>query len=51
LVKDHYANLGFSLVDTAPDGTTRWELDVHTARVVGAPMIVHSLGFELPGTA
>jgi predicted enzyme involved in methoxymalonyl-ACP biosynthesis len=28
LVREHYAGLGFTLVDTAADGTTRWSLDI-----------------------
>jgi FkbH-like protein len=28
LVREHYAGLGFTLLDTAADGTTRWALDV-----------------------
>ena len=40
LVKDHYARLGFALVDTQPDGTTRWALPVGTASAEALPMIV-----------
>jgi FkbH-like protein len=31
LVKEHYANLGFTQIDIAPDGATRWELAISDA--------------------
>ena len=50
MVKEHYSLLGFTLVDTELDGTTHWSLDVFTAKVAGAPMIVKSIGFGDLGT-
>lgn len=47
LVEDHYSKLGFTLIDKAQDGATRWELDVASAEVAAAPMKVNSIGFEL----
>lgn len=44
LVEDHYAKLGFTLIDRSADGTTTWELDVHKAGIRTVPMVVHSLG-------
>jgi FkbH-like protein len=46
LVEQHYAKLGFTKVARHQDGATVWELDVDSAVIEGAPMIVHSLGFE-----
>ncbi len=51
LVEDHYASLGFTEVERNPDGSTRWELDVQTAAIQGAPMVVRSLGFEVTAQA
>jgi predicted enzyme involved in methoxymalonyl-ACP biosynthesis len=45
LVEDHYSKLGFTLVSADADGTTTWELDVDTAAVEAAPMVVRSNGF------
>jgi FkbH-like protein len=46
MVRDHYAKLGFSLLDSDPDGTTRWELAAGaTARE--APMRVRREGLQL----
>jgi FkbH-like protein len=46
MVRDHYAKLGFSQVDSDPDGTTRWELAADaTARE--APMRVRREGLQL----
>lgn len=42
MVRDHYGKLGFTLVDEAADGETRWELPVATD-VPAAPMrVVHA---------
>jgi FkbH-like protein len=46
LVEHHYSKLGFTEVARHADGTTLWELDVRSAVIEGAPMVVHSLGFE-----
>jgi FkbH-like protein len=46
MVKEHYSLMGFTFVGAQPDGTTQWSLDVRTAKVVGAPMIVKSVGFK-----
>jgi predicted enzyme involved in methoxymalonyl-ACP biosynthesis len=48
LVEDHYRNLGFTHIGTADDASTWWELDVETAEVKTAPMVVRSLGFDIP---
>jgi FkbH-like protein len=45
LVEDHYSKLGFTLLSTAADATTTWELDVDTAVIEAAPMTVRSSGF------
>jgi FkbH-like protein len=45
LVKDHYANLGFSLQAEHGDGSTEWLLSVASATVEAAPMVVHSASF------
>jgi FkbH-like protein len=47
LVEDHYAKLGFSRLATEPDGATVWELDVESAVVQAAPMVVRRHGFDL----
>ena len=44
LVRDHYAKLGFTLVETLHDGTTVWNLDVENAKVEGAPMVIRVSG-------
>ncbi len=46
LVQDHYAKLGFTLLDRGEDGTTSWELDVIRARVETPPMEVLRVGFD-----
>ena len=48
LVEDHYRNLGFTQIGTGDDASTWWELDVETAEVKTAPMVVRSLGFDIP---
>jgi predicted enzyme involved in methoxymalonyl-ACP biosynthesis len=48
LVEQHYAKLGFTLVEEAPDGVTVWELDVATANVEPPAMAVRSGGFQQP---
>jgi len=45
LVVDHYAKLGFTQVDEAESGLTRWELSVAEADPESAPMRVVSQGF------
>jgi FkbH-like protein len=40
LVESHYLKLGFTLLDRAENGATRWELDVDTASMEKAPMRV-----------
>jgi hypothetical protein len=47
LVRQHYAHLGFTQTARHEDGTTEWVLDVNTARVKAAPMVVRRTGFEL----
>jgi FkbH-like protein len=44
LVRDHYEKLGFTLVDTAENGTTRWSIDA-AAEIEPAPMAVERSGF------
>ncbi|MGH7342075.1 MAG: HAD-IIIC family phosphatase, partial [Candidatus Rokuibacteriota bacterium] len=38
LVREHYAGLGFTLVDTAAEGTTRWSLDVERFQRFDVPI-------------
>jgi FkbH-like protein len=45
LVEDHYADLGFSLVSRADDGSTVWELAVADAAESDLPMRVEREGF------
>jgi predicted enzyme involved in methoxymalonyl-ACP biosynthesis len=44
IVEDHYAKLGFQLVEQRTDGTTIWMLSTE-AEVDPPPMQVHRLGF------
>jgi len=46
LVVDHYAKLGFTMVQEDETGLTRWELVVEGAELESAPMNVVSLGFN-----
>jgi FkbH-like protein len=46
LVEEHYAKLGFALVEAREDGSTVWELEVASASVESPPMVARSLGFE-----
>jgi predicted enzyme involved in methoxymalonyl-ACP biosynthesis len=46
LVEDHYAKLGFTLVEQRADGSTLWELHVADAPAAALPMTVQRLGFE-----
>jgi FkbH-like protein len=46
LVEQHYAKLGFALMETRSDGTTVWELEVAAASVVSPPILVKILDFE-----
>jgi predicted enzyme involved in methoxymalonyl-ACP biosynthesis len=50
MVRDHYRDLGFGQVGESSDVETVWTLNVD-ASVVGAPMRVHRLGFEVAITA
>jgi len=47
MVEEHYPKLGFRQIGDEQDGSTRWELDVGTAQIHGAPMQVSSVGWEL----
>ncbi len=51
LVAQHYEKLGFQPLEAAADGTTVWELDVHTTRIEGSPAIVRRSGFALTEVA
>ena len=46
LVKDHYANLGFLPLESNPNGTTVWALDVDSVRSRDLPMIIHCIGLR-----
>jgi FkbH-like protein len=48
LVKEHYAKLGFALIDTQPDGSTRWALPADTASAEALPMTVRRTGGREP---
>jgi FkbH-like protein len=48
LVQEHYQKLGFTLLESRPDGSTVWELEVAKAVVQPAPMKVNSSGFQVP---
>ena len=47
LVEQHYAKLGFVLVETREDASTVWELEVASTKVPPPPMVVRSVGFEM----
>jgi FkbH-like protein len=49
LVEDHYAKLGFSIMERCEDGTVLWQLDVASASCdeVPIPMIVERSGFDV----
>jgi predicted enzyme involved in methoxymalonyl-ACP biosynthesis len=49
LVEDHYAKLGFALVERQPDGTTVWQLSVAEAPIAALPLEVRRLDCELVG--
>jgi FkbH-like protein len=49
LVEDHYAKLGFALVERQEDGTTVWQLSVAEAPIATLPLEVRHLGSELVG--
>jgi FkbH-like protein len=50
LVKDHYSELGFTLLDTQPDGTTSWRLQTDV-EVKTPPMTVHRVApSDIPET-
>jgi FkbH-like protein len=49
LVEDHYAKLGFALVERQQDGTTVWQLSVAQAPIATLPLEVRHLGSELVG--
>jgi FkbH-like protein len=46
LVENHYADLGFALVERGEDGSTVWALDVAEASETELPMRVEREGFE-----
>jgi FkbH-like protein len=47
LVEQHYAQLGFTLVETSEDGGTTWALPiVDGAEPPAAPMLVRAVGFD-----
>ncbi|WP_174296657.1 HAD-IIIC family phosphatase [Sphingomonas bacterium] len=46
MVRDHYAKLGFTMVDEAADGATTWSLDL-PFETDAAPMTVTRKGFEM----
>jgi hypothetical protein len=45
MVKNHYAGLGFALLEQHKDGTARWQLDVAGAAAQPIPMTVKRSGF------
>nr|WP_315190037.1 HAD-IIIC family phosphatase [uncultured Albidiferax sp.] len=45
LVEDHYAKLGFTLIEKHADGSTVWELPVHDAPLVDLPIAIQRIGF------
>jgi hypothetical protein len=49
MVEDHYAKLGFSVVEKGEDGTVLWKRDVASASSEGLPipMAVERFGFDL----
>jgi FkbH-like protein len=47
LVEDHYAKLGFSLVERHDDGTTVWQLPVADTPFETLPLEIRHLGLEL----
>ena len=49
LVEDHYAKLGFALVERQQDGTTVWQLSVAEAPIAALPLEVRRLDCELVG--
>jgi predicted enzyme involved in methoxymalonyl-ACP biosynthesis len=49
LVEDHYAKLGFALVERQQDGTTVWQLSVAQPPIATLPLEVRHLGSELVG--
>jgi FkbH-like protein len=50
LVKDHYAELGFTLVESQPDGTSSWRLETDV-EITTPPMTVHRLAqSDIPET-
>ncbi len=46
MVAEHYSLLGFSPLDTAPDGSTRWILEIAGASIAVTPMQVKYVGFD-----
>jgi FkbH-like protein len=49
MVEDHYAKLGFSVMEKQDDGTVLWELDVAnpSRENISIPMTVERFGFDL----
>ena len=48
LVEDHYAKLGFTLVQRSPDGRTDWLLPVDAIAETLVPMDVQRIGLQAP---
>ena len=46
LVEDHYEKLGFASISRAEDGASVWSLEIASADVTAAPMLVRRVGFE-----
>jgi FkbH-like protein len=48
LVEDHYAKLGFTLLDAQDDGATRWALSVDAVPATPLPIAIQRVGFAPP---
>jgi FkbH-like protein len=46
LVKNHYATLGFELIESRPDGATSWRLNAASESPSAPPMKVKRVGFS-----
>ncbi|MEP7295464.1 MAG: HAD-IIIC family phosphatase [Burkholderiales bacterium] len=51
LVEDHYAKLGFLLLDTQHDSASRWTLSVDGAAAMPLPITIERVGLASPATA
>lgn len=51
LVEDHYAKLGFTLLERGADGSTLWVLPVAEAALVALPIAVQRIGYGSPEAA